>query len=48
MSIPTQFGVNVNTPEPVQVTIDVSERTLVAIAFVSILIAVTIKTVKRK
>ncbi|WP_166434327.1 hypothetical protein [Vibrio viridaestus] len=47
MSIPTQYGLNVNTPEPLQITIDVSERTLIAIAFVSIVAAVAIKQLKR-
>lgn len=43
MSIPTQFGVNVKTPDPVKVTIDVSERTMILVGFVAVLGAILAK-----
>lgn len=46
MGIPTQFGVNVTTPDPVQVRIDVSERTMATIAFVTVISALLIKRIK--
>ncbi|WP_171384904.1 hypothetical protein [Vibrio hepatarius] len=35
--IPTQFDVKVQTPEPVVVTIDVSEKTMILGAFVIVI-----------
>ncbi|MGF1740150.1 hypothetical protein L4C34_03525 [Vibrio profundum] len=46
MNIPTQFGVSVSTPDPVQVKIDVSERTMLTIGFVTIVSAILIKRLK--
>ncbi|WP_158502597.1 hypothetical protein ABF162_07435 [Vibrio coralliilyticus] len=46
MAIPTQFGVNVTTPDPVQVKIDISERTMATIAFVTVVSALLIKRLK--
>ncbi|WP_425628546.1 hypothetical protein [Vibrio neptunius] len=46
MAIPTQFGVNVTTPDPVQVKIDISERTMATIAFVTVVSALLIKQLK--
>lgn len=46
--VPTEFSVAVNTPEPVTVKIDVSEKTMVLVGFVALVsAAVVIKKVKR-
>lgn len=47
MGIPTQFGVTVETPKPVTIEIDVSERTMIMGAFLVIIGAVTITKLKR-
>lgn len=46
MAIPTQFGVDVRTKDPLKVTLDVSERTMAIVAFVTIVGALVIKRVK--
>ncbi|CAK1847435.1 hypothetical protein AB6E39_00220 [Vibrio splendidus] len=46
MNIPTQYGVNVSTPDPVQIKIDVSERTMATVGFVVIVTALLIKRIK--
>ncbi|MGF1855334.1 hypothetical protein L4B78_03740 [Vibrio anguillarum] len=45
--IPTNFGVDVKTPDPIQVKIDVSERTMMTIGFVVLVSALLIKKLKR-
>jgi hypothetical protein len=44
--IPTQFGVEVNTPQPLQVTIDVSQRTMLLVAFAVVAAGVVMKKIK--
>ncbi|ELE8117822.1 hypothetical protein RB980_000406 [Vibrio fluvialis] len=46
MAIPTQFGVDVKTPDPIQVKIDVSERTMILVGFVALVSAILIKKMK--
>ncbi|NAW57755.1 MULTISPECIES: hypothetical protein [unclassified Vibrio] len=46
MTIPTQFGVNVTTPDPVQIRIDVSERTMATVGIVVVVTALLIKRLK--
>ncbi|EKO3452649.1 hypothetical protein SD340_001121 [Vibrio fluvialis] len=47
MGIPTQFGVDVKTPEPLTIKIDVSERTMLLGGFIVIVAAVTLKRLKK-
>ncbi|MGG5572868.1 hypothetical protein [Vibrio diazotrophicus] len=48
VAIPTNFGVDVKTPDPIQVQIDVTERTMLMVGFVALLAAaVAIKKFKR-
>ncbi|WP_317918952.1 hypothetical protein [Vibrio sp. MACH09] len=46
MAIPTQFGVNVATPQPLEVKLDISERTMATVGFVVIIGALLIKRLK--
>ncbi|WP_330960009.1 hypothetical protein [Photobacterium sp. 53610] len=46
MSIPTNFGVTVNTPEPVTIKIDISERAMIMTGFVVVAAALVIKKIK--
>jgi len=43
MAIPTQFGVNVATPQPLKIKLDVSERTMATLAFVVVVLALVAK-----
>ncbi|WP_406733487.1 hypothetical protein RJD39_04885 [Vibrio scophthalmi] len=45
--IPTNFGVKVETPEPITVTIDVSEKTMILGAFVMVIGTVAYMKIKR-
>ncbi len=45
--IPSNFGVTVETPEPITVKIDVSERTMVLGAFIVVIGAIAIKKLKK-
>lgn len=45
--IPNQFGVNVATPEPLTVKLDVSERAMLLAGFVVVIGAVIIGKLKR-
>ncbi|MDF2185468.1 hypothetical protein O1O06_11910 [Grimontia hollisae] len=45
--IPNQFGVNVATPEPLTVKLDVSERTMLLAGFVVVVGALVLKRLKR-
>lgn len=47
MAIPTNFGVDVKTPDPIQIKIDVSERTMIIVAFVSIVGVLAVKQWRR-
>lgn len=45
--IPSNFAVKVETPEPITVTIDVSEKTMILGAFVMILGTVAYMKIKK-
>lgn len=46
MNIPTNYGVDVKTPDPIQIKIDVSERTMITVGFVVLVSALLIKKIK--
>ncbi len=47
MAIPTKFGVDVNTPEPLTVKIDISERAMFFGLTAFIIGAIAVKKIKK-
>ncbi|MEZ8607889.1 hypothetical protein AB6D06_11765 [Vibrio sp. 10N.239.311.G01] len=47
MNIPTNFAVDVNTPEPVTVKIDVTERTIILVSVVAVIAGAVVIKLKK-
>ncbi|MCC4787499.1 hypothetical protein AB6E39_05855 [Vibrio splendidus] len=45
--IPTNFDVSVNTPEPVTVKIDVTERTIILVSVVAVIAGAVVIKLKK-